>query len=250
MKNYVFAFLFLLFALCGYSQEFKGRIYGQDAPVEDALIQNKTQKISVNTDAHGDFAIKANVGDSIAFSAAFYVGQILEIKQEQLKEPWVIELKSNLNRLNEVTVTKAKDEDKAFDIKEYNAQLNADIKTDMENNPGRYSGSPSGGMDFVKIGGLIANLFKKKNNKNKITEITYEQLTTLLKKDDLINDQLLIERLNIPKNYHDLFVDYCIKKGIDSKLLAADSRFQLLDTLVKYNDEFQKVLADYKASSG
>ena len=252
MKHYFFALFLLFSAFYGYSQQFAGRVYGQDAPIEGALVSNKTQKITVNTDVYGDFSIAANRGDSIVFSAPFYEKQILKIEQEQLANPWVVELKSDLNQLDEVTVTK-KAEEKKFDIKEYNAKLNAGIKEDMKNNPGNYGLAPSGSMDFVKIAGLLVNLFKKEKNSHKkemVTKVTLEKLTELLKTDDLINDELLTERLHIPEKYHGLFLDYCLGKGINPELLAEDYRFQLLDVLVKYNSGFQKILADYKTSNG
>lgn len=155
----------------------------------------------------------------------------------------MIELKKDLNQLDVVTITSVKEE--AFDIKNYNKQLNADIK----NNSGAYSPAPSGNMDFIKIAGLLVNLFKKKNGKKKNpTEVTHEQLKELFESDELINDQLLTERFNIPKKYHGLFLDYCVKNGISTKLLDLNFRFQLLDVLVKYNEGFQKVLEHNQTS--
>ena len=237
--------LFLSHAL--FSQTTRGKIYAADKTLEGALVQNITQNKTVLSDEKGDFAIAAAVNDSIIVSAAFHEKQIFIIEPYQLDQVWVVDLKEINNELDEVKLSSAKKE-KEFKIEEYDANFSNAIQNDIKENPYLYYPKPSGGMDLIKVAGLIAGLFKSKNNKEDTTTITYFQLQSLFESDNLFTKELLTNQLQILPEYHELFLDFCSAQNLKSDLLLEENHFQLLDRIIDLNSQFQKIISDYKSS--
>ena len=127
------------------------------------------------------------------------------------------------------------------------SQIKNQISEDIKKNPIQYQATPSGNMDFIAIIGMIGKLFKsKKSKETPIIPITYKDFDSLFKTSHFFNEALLTLDLNIPKEYHALFFDYCDAKEIDSKLLAKNKQVDLLEELVISSREFQKIIEGSK----
>ena len=237
--------LFLSHAL--FSQTTRGKIYAADKTLEGALVQNITQNKTVLSDEKGDFAIAAAVNDSIIVNAAFHEKQIFIIEPYQLDQVWVVDLKEINNELDEVKLSSVRKE-KEFKIEEYEANFSNAIQNDIKENPYLYYPEPSGGMDLIKVAGLIAGLFKSKNKKEDPTAITYIELQTLFENDNLFTEELLTNQLHILPEYHHLFLDFCSAQDLKSDLLLEENHFQLLDRIIDLNTQFQKIISDYSSS--
>ena len=245
MLKHLIPFLMTLIPMIINAQQFKGRVYGQEGALADVLISNKTKNKRSVTNDQGDFSIDALVGDSVVFKAAFYFSKTLKLTQEQVSQPWVVELKMDLNELDAVVVSQ-NPRPIAFEVGRDETSIKNAFLKEYNINPAAYGKGVNG-----NIGGLInlaAKIFKKeKPSKPSAGSITFDQFKVLFKGSTLFNDQLLSESFKIPLAYHDLFFYYCADRNIKAKLLAIDSQFILLDELVKANIEFQKVLQQYVA---
>ena len=141
-----------------YEQNTSGKVYAGDKRVPGVLVQNLTQNKSTTTTDEGDFSLAARLEDSLVFSAPFMETQVFVVEQYQLEKVWVVELKENLNELDEVRLTEAPKE-KPFDVRAYDSIFNSRIQNDIKKNRQLYRPPNStNGVDFMEIGRLFMKL--------------------------------------------------------------------------------------------
>lgn len=194
-------------------------------------MQNTTSEESKYTGKTGNFSLNAQLGDSLVFTAPFYVTQKLEIKSYQLSEVWVVELKENFNQLDKVRLSASGLNE--IDMTETSDGILKSFQEEYKANPGKYGKGASGNIGWI-IGKAIS-LFEKKSSKEKAGLINYEQLVELFETTNLFDEELLSQQFKIPKENHALFLEFCTTKNISVDLLSEEKHFQLLDRLVIYN---------------
>ncbi|WP_372756930.1 hypothetical protein [Mariniflexile sp.] len=237
---------FTLFPIFVIAQQVHGKIYDNEASVKGAKISNISKNSFTYSNEFGDFSITASVQDTLKITSLFHEEKKVLISALSFENTIVIEIKKIINNLDEVLISE--EIKKPFNAETYTVDMGLQLKNDMKNNPHLYSAPPSGNLDLIKIAGLIAKLFKNKENTKETpnTSITYKELDSLFANHKLMNEQLLKNDFKIPEIYIPLFFDYCANKNIDSKLLSEDNNILLLDKLFNYSEEFLKVLSDYK----
>lgn len=223
------------------SQNFQGKVYDEESTVSGVKVINKTQNILVYTNSRGDFKIEAAINDTISVSSLFHVEQQIVLTEKNFKETAVIELKKAMNDLDEVLI-KSEPEFKEFDPIETNVTLKNQILEDIKRNPHLYS-KQSGNMDILAVGALIVNLFKSKKPKEELqTYATFPDFKQLFETDSYFTMSFLKTELNIPEDYVYLFMQFCEAQFLNTKLLLAENRFVLLDSFIKYSNEFLEIL--------
>jgi len=228
-----------------FSQTINGKVYDTETTVKGALVVNITQNIMTYTNDEGDFKINAKVKDTLYVSSLFHTKTLKEITDKDFKHIVIIEVKKTINELDAVLLRDERE--KKFDSIKLASQVNNQLKEDIKQNPFKYQPPPNGNMNFIAIIGMIGKLFKsKKTPEIPIIPITYKELETLFKTDQFYNETLLTIDLNIPKEYHALFFDYCDAKEIDSRLLAKNKQIDLLEALVICSQEFQMIIEESK----
>lgn len=160
--------LFLLFFICYtnliFAQKTTGKVYNATGVLEDVQVQNTTSGESQYTGKTGDFSLNAQVGDSLVFTAPFYVTQKFEVQSYQLEEVWVVELKENLNQLDEVNISASSPQE--INMTETSDGISKSFQEEYKANPGKYGKGASGNIGWI-IGKAIS-LFKKKGSKKKL----------------------------------------------------------------------------------
>ena len=245
----ILTFIIVVFPSISFSQIINGKVYDNESTLKSIKVINVTQNMVTNTDDKGHFAIHATIHDSLAISSLFHHTKKIKITQEHFIGVIVFELKKKINELDEVLLSNQL-KNKPFKPIEYNENLGFSIAEDMKKNPHLYEPRPTNqGIDFIKLGRLIAKLFKsKKPKESPIINASYKHYDSLFSKGLFFNEKLLSNDLNIPKSYRNLFFDYCDAKNLNEKLLSKENRFILLDSLVKFSNEFLKVIDDYEKS--
>jgi len=191
--------VFFLLPIFMFSQNITGKIYDEESSVKGVKIHNATKNIITYTNHKGDFKLSASIHDTLVFASLFHKEKKLKLVKNHFNEVLVIELKKTINDLDEVLITK---ENKTFNEKTYTADLGLQLKNDMKNNPHLYGPPPSGNLDFVKIFGLVAKLFKRKKVKEMpIVMITYKQFDSLFSNSNFFNNKLLINDLKVSNEY-------------------------------------------------
>ncbi len=225
------------------SQEISGRVYDDTSVLPGVTVFNSNKKKAVVTNEDGEFTIKAAVNDTLQFQSSFHESQKKIITLAEYRTILIVELKQKVNTLDEVLLS---GEEKAFDVDEFNVDLNQQIQNDIKNNPLDYGITPSGGVDLIGLVKLAISIFKKKPEKE-IIYATQTDLIHLFEKDDFFTETLLENTLGIPKQYKNLFLEYCAAKKIEETLLKEENKFQLLDILVVSSEEFKEILTEYEA---
>ena len=245
MKNTIYLFLFFSLPLTMNSQNIQGVIYDAESKLKDIKVFNLSKQVTTYSDDAGNFSINASINDTLIFSSLFYEQKKEIINKEHFESSIVIELKKILNNLGEVVVTDHS-KNNQFNPEEYATDLKAQIAHDIKNNPHLY-GQQSSGLDFIKIASLIVKLFKKEKVKPDVIEpINYKQLDSLFSKDNFLNDKFLVNKLEIPLEYKNLFFEYFEAQSINDEFLKEDKRMLLLEELFKYSKAFKTFLSDYE----
>lgn len=241
------ALIFLFFPFLGITQTISGKIYNDKTTIEDVIITNITQSKSTYSDNEGNFKIEAKINDSIRFTTGFYKIQFLKVKAIHFEDVLVIELKPDLNQLDEVLLSNDLKE-KTFDEKKENLELQNLIREDVKNRPYLYESTPSGNADIFAIVGLVASLFKnkKKSKKENLIPIGYNDFKDLFSNSNYFTDSLLVNDLKIPLKDKFQFFDFCSYREIDLKLLSEENTFLLLDELIKSSNAFLELMKKQK----
>jgi hypothetical protein len=237
LKNLLLLFLVFQSSLV-FAQKTTGEVYNATGVLEDVLVQNITRGETEFTSKTGDFSLNAEVGDSLVFTAPFYVTQKFAVQPYQLTEVWVVELKQNLNQLDEVRLSASNP--KEIDMAETSGGIMKSFQEEYKANPGKYGKGASGNVGWIVNKAI--SLLKNKNAKQKAGTISYEQLVELFETTDVFTEELLTRQLKIPKENHALFLEYCTTKNISVSLLLEEKHFQLLDRLVTYSVELRGFL--------
>ncbi|MFI8380466.1 hypothetical protein [Leeuwenhoekiella sp. NPDC079379] len=244
----VLFFCISLCAVAGYSQNTSGKVYAGEKRVPGVLVENRTQNKSTVTTDEGDFSLAARLKDSLVFSAPFMETQVFIVEPYQLEKRWVVELKENLNELEEVRLTEAP-KVREFNLKEYDSIVNAAIQADVKKYPHLYKPpNYTNGMDFIAIGKMFLSLFKKDPSKQKkeYNPITYEQLHVLFATSDYFDRKFLNRQLEIESYHQNLFFEYLDAKQLKGELLLPEHQLDLLDRLMVLSTSFKTELKNFE----
>ncbi|MGO4911475.1 hypothetical protein [Leeuwenhoekiella sp. W20_SRS_FM14] len=246
-----FILTILLFTTAlGFAQNTSGKVYAGEKRVPGVLVENRTQNKSTVTTDEGDFSLAARLKDSLVFSAPFMETQVFIVEPYQLEKRWVVELKENLNELEEVRLTEAPKE-KKFDQEEYTQQVNAMVKTDYKLNPQEYRPKyTTQGIDFIMLARRFASLFKRDPSKKiEIKDygvVTYERLEQLFARDDYFDKKFLEEQLQISQEYKNLFFEYVAAVNLDGILFEPEHQLDFLKELLALSESFNAEIKNFE----
>jgi hypothetical protein len=228
------------------AQNIKGKIYDSKGVLNGIKITNTNSNSTTISNDKGEFNIQAKPSDSLVFESMFHEPYTLKILPSHFEDILVIELKTTVNQLDEVMLSNTP-KAKPFTAESYQTNLQNQILEDIKKHPYKYSKAPSGNIDFVAIAKLLGKLFKRKHSKlPNLGPISYKQIDSLFKKDELFNDSLLLNTLNIPKDAKFLFFEYCEAKNISNLLILNNNRLQLLEEFHQSSLEFLSILKSIK----
>ncbi|NMH88820.1 carboxypeptidase-like regulatory domain-containing protein [Flavivirga algicola] len=235
-------FIFILLPFSMFSQNITGKVYDHEATVKGIKVVNLSKNAQTITGDDGHFTISASINDTLSFHSLFYNKKTIKLETSHFNSIMVVELKKIINRLNEVLIQKNK-----FNPENEKAQIKEQIVNDSKANPHLYDTYSNYGLDFVRVAQLIGKLFKKKKRKkNAVVLISHKAFDSLFSNHKLFNDEFLNKDLEIPKDYQQLFFEYCEAKSLNKKLLKSENEIILLDSLITYSNTFLKILEESK----
>ncbi len=239
-------FIFILLPFSIFSQNITGKVYDSDTTVKGIDVFNLSKQTRTYTDNYGNFTIEATIGDTISFHSIFHDKKIIKLNKSHFKDIVVIELSKTINRLNEILIQNDI-KPKEFNPQKEQVSLKKQIVNDSKSNPHLYGTSSKYGLDIVRVISLVGKLFKNKKSKNtSIIPISHKALDSLFNNSPLFNDDMLISALTIPKDYKQLFFEYCETKSLNKDLLKKENEVILLDSLVTYSKTFLEIVEESK----
>lgn len=237
-----FVIFFLILSIqINYSQSetvYKGKIQCNNFPIEKIEIINLNSEKSAFSNSAGEFSIVAKSEDIVVFASKLYEYKRISVQPEYLNNfIQIISLIKKPEELNEVIVTKVKWQHIGSD-KNASNQIALDKMQSQIKNPFIYDGSITNGLDFIKIGRLIIDLFKKDKTevKKEIPEIQFYELAKNKNYQEYYS-----KSLNLKPDEIELFLQFC-DADPKSKIVAQNNNsLAMMDFLFAKNLEFKKL---------
>lgn len=224
MKTKLLVLLLFVVYQTGFSQvteRIQGKVVFDKTVANKVEVINATSKNVALTDTEGKFTITVEGNDQLVFVAKNHEIKELKVTAAILKQGFIsMTLVAKVEELKEVVVQNTPSIKLSKDAKWEQAkkdQYTLEKNASKLKNPGVYDGTIENGMDIMRIGGMIAKLFKKKNTDLEtkgpvlpFTEVAKTQIETEFYTDTL---QLRPEEIAA-------FLDFC-NKDPKSKIIAA-----------------------------
>ncbi len=237
-------FLFFTFPFI-FSQTIKGKIVFNNYTIPNVEVINSNSKTLTVSDANGRFSIAAKMNDILVFVAKDYEFKRIVINPSILKDKDLnIELVLKAEELKEVVITKMPSIKLSSDAnyeQEILDQYGLEKSTYAPKVIGVNMGTIENGIDFMRIGGMIAGLFKKEKEPKK-------QTAPMKEFKDLASERLdkrfYLENLKLKEDEIALFLDFC---DADPKAKETTKNFNvlgLMDFLLEKNIAFKKLASE------
>jgi hypothetical protein len=238
--KFVFFFLFLIVQISFSQSEtvYKGKILCNNFPIENIEIINLNSEKSVFSNNSGEFSIPAKSEDIIVFASKLYEYKRISVLPEYLYNCiQIILLIKKPEELKEVIVTKMKWQHIGSD-KNASNQIALDKMQSQIKNPFIYDGSITNGLDFIKIGKLIIDLFKKDKTevKKEIPEIQFYELAKNKNYQEYYS-----KSLNLKPEEIELFLQFCDADPKSKIVTQNNNSLAMMDFLFAKNLEFKKL---------
>lgn len=234
-------FLFLLFSFFGFAQSEKlihGKILFGKTPLSAIDIVNLNSRESATTDKDGHFSITAKVKDTLFIISKDYTDRRIALTKELVDQTnFIIYLEKKPIELDAVEITTT--QSVKFKVTQ------ADLDTGKLAKQARTlkvlnvnDGIIENGVDFIRLGKGLANLFK---NKDKVKPP--ESLPPIPFKEYLaanFDHDFYTKKLKLKPEEIALFISYCEADPKSKTILENDDKLALLDFLMTKKEEFKK----------
>ena len=241
MKVKLISALILFTSQFIFSQTIKGKVVFNNYAIPKVEVINSRTKTLAVSDTNGEFSIIAKTNDILVFISKEHQVKKITINPKLFtKDLLVVELILKAEELNEVVITKMPSiklsTDKGYEqekLYKYALEKSArSLKT------GVYNGSIENGMDFMRIGGMILNLFRKE--KEKVTQGPPKIEFIALAKSTC-GQQFYIETLKLKPDEIPLFLQFCDADPKSKTLIENSNILSMMDFLSSKNTEFKKL---------
>jgi hypothetical protein len=235
-------YFFILFPILGFTQSEKslhGIVLSEGKAIGNIDIVNTNSKKSSTTDSNGNFSILAKTGDELFVISKEYVDRKIVVTQEKLDQTkLLIYLEKKPIALEDVEILKKS----SLKIEVKQSDIDA-IKLAKQANALKvqnvYDGTIENGIDFVRMGKGLINLFKKKNEdkpEKPLPSIPFkEYLAANFDRD------FYIRKLKLNPDEIDLFIAFCEADPKAKVISEHQDILEAMDFLMGKNEEFKKL---------
>ncbi len=244
MKTRLILLSFLLISLYVKGQQPRKFIHGQvlndSIKVENVVIFNINAHTGTTVLPKGYFNILARENDTLVFSGLLFKSKKVVISKEDLGlDLFQVKLQIFTNELAEVVIS-GKNQDPS--LKNKQAIVDKKYADDAQSSP-KNTAVPNynvteNGVNFVRLYKDVLKVLSKNNpKKNNLTDgMTFTELVV-----KRVNYSFFSETLKIDDDHLKLFLLYCNNDAQAKKYSEKNSDFELMDFLVRKNNEFKKL---------
>lgn len=237
-KNYVFFFLLIATqsALAQKRVLISGIVTVEGASKKPINVINYNTKLVVTPKPDGQFEIWARKDDLLIFMLDDYLDQQIMVSEHELKNKISILLKKKPVELDEVDITK----NPLAAIKVTQGNLDEIKLQKQASTPvvqGVYTGEIVNGVDFIRMGKGLVNLFKKKDgDKKKTPPIVFKEYIAAN-----YNDSFFIDKLQLQPDQVFAFIDYCNADPRANNVIQSNNTLTILEFLIAKSEVFKKL---------
>jgi hypothetical protein len=236
--------LFLLLSISQYSlsQTIKGKVIFNNYVVPNVEVINADSKTLTVTNSDGNFSIAVKANDTLVFVSKEHQLKKISITPETINtKELVIELILKAEELNEVVITKmpsikiSKDEKWEQDKLDQYAFEKAATSIPVT---GVYMGGIENGMNLMRVGGMIVDLFRKEKEpaSKSVPQIEFKTLAT-----NTFDQKFYIDKLKLKPEQIPLFLEFCDADPQSQTIAQSNNDLALMEFLFVKNTEFKKL---------
>ena len=217
----IFSFILYQSSFAQVSERIQGQVSFDKTAATKVEIINSTSKTVVLSDTNGNFTINIDINDVLVFVAKNHEIKEIKISVAVLNQGALkVTLSPKVEELKEVIIQNTPSIKLSKDAKWEQAKLDQyalEKNANSLKNPGVYTGTIENGMDLMRIGGMIAKLFKKKNSDTESKGPIFPFIDAA--KTQIVTE-FYIDTLQLRKEEIATFLDFC-NKDPKSKIIAA-----------------------------
>ena len=233
------SFLTYQFSISQTEKLLKGKVLSETVALKNVEVINKTSKTSTTTNELGEFSILVNAKDSLIFFSKDYFFKRIKLTQTDLnKNDLVVNMILKPEELEEVLITNIKFPHVGA------AGVGSTVfpSASLHKYTGVYDGSIVNGMNFIAVGGFIADLFKKEKDtpKKKVSKVDFKKLAASIPEDFFTKD------LKLKPEEKELFLELSDADPKSKMILDHNNILTTMDFLYAKNIEFQKLKTELK----
>lgn len=246
MKVKLLSTLFFFTAQISFSQTIKGKIVFNNYAIPDVEVINANSKTLTVTNANGNFSIAAKANDILVFVSKEHQLKKLAITSGTIStKELVIELILKAEELDEVVITKMPSIHLSSDTKWEQGKLDQYALEKAVITPkvaGVYMGGIENAPDFIRIAGMIIDLFRKEKapTKKSVPKIEFKALTATA-----FDEKFYVESLKLKPEQIALFLEFCDADPKSKTVSASNNDLALMDFLFVKNNEFKNLNAPF-----
>jgi hypothetical protein len=239
MKKLYFVLTFISLTTTLFSQsKMNGKVLDDISSIPNVEVINATKQLVAKTNDEGNFQILADLNDEIIIYSKNYIQMNLKVNNEHLTGEHKIILQRKQIELEELKIDKLP----TFkaDMSYESLKIDKIYKEQSRPQPiGVYTGEIQNGMDFIAIGGKLANLVGKLFPKKEKKEVSkrVESFSALAK--NKFPYDFFTRNLNLPENEIDLFLTFCEMDNASKAFHKKSDPLELMDFLFKKRGEFK-----------
>lgn len=233
--------LFLSFQI-SFSQNIKGKVMRNGYVIPNVEVINATTKELTLTDAEGQFFIDAKDNDILIFiSKEHQLKKLFKNPALFINGELIVEMILNAEELKEVVITNIPSIKLSKDDKWEQTKLDQYTLEKTTAAPqvlGVYTGAIVNGLDFMRIGGMLLNLFLKDKGpaKKEAPEIAFKDYAQ--SKCDTV---YLKKTLHLQPEEIGLFLEFCDADPLSKTIAANQNVLSLMDFLFEKNTAFKNL---------
>lgn len=245
--------LFILVASFSWGQTLlKGKVI--NTTDNDGIhVFNKTHQQYTITDQNGSFKIKANINDTIVFTAIQFKLKSVVLTEENIKENLYVLLEEQLNELAEVYIGYQLTGNLAADVKNIKTKQKVDYSNQFKGldltigpiPPDRQSRivnevlpKTNGGINLMPLIKGLVKMIGERNSSVKTKTANRPVLTVKYLKIHF-GEQFLLNDLKLKEDDYEWFVKFCQVDMLVNSYFIDDNKFMLFDRLLILREIFE-----------
>lgn len=247
MKVKLLSTILLFTCHFGFSQTekpIKGTVLYENLAVSGIEVINANTKLTTITDDNGSFTISAKVKEELVFISKVYELKKITVEKESIAlNNFIISLTKKPEELEEIVVTNKSSIHLGTDTKWEQGKLDQyalEKAASTQKVQGVYTGTIENGMDFMRIGGMIIDFFRKEKEPTikTVPEIEFKTLASTT-----CDQVFYVEKLKLKPEEIALFLEFCDADPNSKKLSKNTNVLAVMDFLFAKNVEFKKLRA-------
>ncbi|UQD55884.1 hypothetical protein [Flavobacterium sp. K5-23] len=245
MKVKLLSTILLFTCHFGFSQTEKplnGTVLFENLAVSGIEVVNVNTKKTTLSDSNGNFTILAKTKDELVFVSKIYEIKKIILEQDKInRNNFSVSLTKKPEELEEIIITKMPSIQLGTDKKHETRKLDQYALEKAASSlkvQGVYTGTIENGMDLMRIGGMILDLFQKEKEPaiKAIPEIEFKTLAATS-----CDQKFYVEKLKLKPEEIELFIDFCDADPTSKSLSKNTNVLAVMDFLFAKNVEFKKL---------